>query len=465
MRTSSIRLRAHSRIAVLYEDYLEICDGNMLAAMLLSTLVYWTDVKTAQKDENLWIWKTHEGFQEDLMFDKPGMKPPHRTTISSALELLKRKDFIEWRKNPKMALDRTRQYLVHLEKVQASIDKLPALESRKSDKGMSENRLSEEQATEASSEQSSNVGKPTMQSRNNDNALSEKRHSNVGKPTSNTSDYSYSDYSPVITGEGTYSASGQQEQPCADAPTPSVSSDSYSLTKTEDTNGPKPSQSSSDNHSHPGVRSGAHDARGEGDQAPQGAQTTNAQDRSHAAGSQGHTTTGVTGGGSGYQKPQQQTLTGVSQQDSVHRAPVDVTKLTIQAHINFAFKWLDAVRQKAEKNPQASYVQSRTAEKSVRELIEATMNTPNELTEQNIYIAWMAMWKSPAGKDGFTWGKPGAISIAAFCRNYGEYLARGRDSLVKAQQRSQSASVPSIPAVVGVSGRRKMDIVPPVGAR
>lgn len=238
MRTSSIRLRAHSRIAVLYEDYLEICDGNMLAAMLLSTLVYWTDVKIAQKDENKWIWKTQEGFQEDLMFDKPGMKPPHRTTISSALELLKRKDFIEWRKNPKMALDRTRQYLIHQEVIQASIDKLPTLESRKSDKGMSEKRLSEEQATEAGSEQSSNVGKTTMQSRNSDNALSENQHSNVGKTTSNTSDYSYSDYSPVITEEGTYRASGSQGQECAVAqPAPASSSDSYSLTTTEDTDG------------------------------------------------------------------------------------------------------------------------------------------------------------------------------------------------------------------------------------
>src|SRR6266702_3459403 len=87
MRTSSIRLRANARLAILHEDFLEICDGNMLAAMLLSILVYWTDVKVAKKDENLWVWKSHEDFQEDLMFDKPGMKPPHRKTNNAKSDL------------------------------------------------------------------------------------------------------------------------------------------------------------------------------------------------------------------------------------------------------------------------------------------------------------------------------------------------------------------------------------------
>lgn len=183
----------------------------------------------------------------------------------------------------------------------------------------------------------------------------------------------------------------------------------------------------------------------------------------------GDARTGTTGDGvapvhaseSGYEKqerPVQATLTGATQQESARRAPVDVTTLTIKAHVNYVFKWLDAVRQKAEENPQASYVQNGTAEKLVRDLINATMNTPNELTERNVHIAWMAMWKSPAGRDGFTWGEPGKISIAAFCRNYGEYLARGRDSLAKKERRSTPSSVP----VVGVSGRRNLNISAPV---
>src|SRR5579864_1718724 len=109
MRISCIRMRAKSRIAVLYEDFLEICKGNMLAAMLLAILVYWTDVKIGKKDSNLWIWKSHIDFQEDLMFDKEGMKPPHRVTIKAALDLLVGKGFIYRRKNPKLALDQTKQ--------------------------------------------------------------------------------------------------------------------------------------------------------------------------------------------------------------------------------------------------------------------------------------------------------------------------------------------------------------------
>ncbi len=168
MRTSSIRLRANARLAILHEDFLEICDGNMLAAMLLSILVYWTDVKVAKKDENLWVWKSHEDFQEDLMFDKPGMKPPHRTTIKAALDLLVSKKFLQWRRNPKMPLDQTRQYLVEQETVQSAIDALSPI-----------------------------VVKPTMQSLIYDNAtlesqqsLSENQQCNDEIPTSNTNDYS-----------------------------------------------------------------------------------------------------------------------------------------------------------------------------------------------------------------------------------------------------------------------------------
>src|SRR5260221_8985523 len=207
MRMSCIRLRANSRLAILFEDFLEICDGDMLAALLLAILVYWTDIKLAKKDTNLWIWKSHEDFQEDLMVDKPGMQPPHRTTISKKIDFLAAKDFIEWRKNPKLALDRTRHYLVHLPEVQAAIDRLPPIVSRKTDIRLLENRHSEEQASEAPSEDNANVEKPTYaESRKTDNALSEKQHCNVEKPTSNTNDYITEITPSEITEEGTYGA-------------------------------------------------------------------------------------------------------------------------------------------------------------------------------------------------------------------------------------------------------------------
>ena len=184
MRTSSIRLRANARLAILHEDLLEICDGNMLAAMLLSILVYWHDIKVAKKDDNLWIWKSHQDFQEDLMFDKPGMKPPHRTTIKTALDLLLKKKFIQWRRNPKMPLDQTRQYLLDIKAVQKAIDALPPI-----------------------------VVKPTMQSQNSDNAtsnnqqsLSENQQCNAEIPTSNTNDYSTEITDSEITEESTFGA-------------------------------------------------------------------------------------------------------------------------------------------------------------------------------------------------------------------------------------------------------------------
>src|SRR6266568_6690967 len=179
MRTSCIRLRAKSRIAILFEDFLEILGGNMLAAMLLAILVYWTDVKIGKKDSNLWIWKSHADFQEDLMFDKEGMKPPHRTTIKSALDLLVEKKFVYRRKNSKMPLDQTKQYLVDQTAVQAAIDALPPI-----------------------------VVLPTLESRNSDIAmsnkqqsLSENRQCNAEKPTSNTNDYSTEITESVITEE------------------------------------------------------------------------------------------------------------------------------------------------------------------------------------------------------------------------------------------------------------------------
>src|SRR6266568_1269749 len=179
MRTSCIRLRAKSRIAILFEDFLEILGGNMLAAMLLAILVYWTDVKIGKKDSNLWIWKSHADFQEYLMFDKEGMKPPHRTTIKSALDLLVEKKFVYRRKNSKMPLDQTKQYLVDQTAVQAAIDALPPI-----------------------------VVLPTLESRNSDIALSNKQQSlsenrqcNAEKPTSNTNDYSTEITESVITEE------------------------------------------------------------------------------------------------------------------------------------------------------------------------------------------------------------------------------------------------------------------------
>jgi hypothetical protein len=178
MRKSCIAYRERSRIAVLHEDLLEICDGNMLAAMILSILIYWTDVKLASHAQdceqakasgepvpvaNLWIWKSHEGFQHDLMNDKDGMRKVHRTTIATALKVLQDKQFIASRRNPHNNIDQTRQYRIDTEAIQAAIRALPSLtDCLKTDAPLSEIVQS-------------NVGNQSMDCTISDNALPKNR--------------------------------------------------------------------------------------------------------------------------------------------------------------------------------------------------------------------------------------------------------------------------------------------------
>lgn len=136
------------------------------------------------------------------------------------------------------------------------------------------------------------------------------------------------------------------------------------------------------------------------------------------------------------------------------RAKVDTRTLTLKAHVNLCFQALDKVRRDAEKDPLAGYVQNKTNENHLRDLICACMNTPNEVTEETIRLAWAEMWNSPASSSGFSWKKPGTLTIKAFCNNYGEYLARAR-----ARKRKPSSTGVSGPRTT-VSGRQRLDAVP-----
>jgi predicted transcriptional regulator len=171
VRKSCIVQRKNSRLVVLHEDYIEICDGNMIAAMILSILIYWTDVKLAQREQEqeqrkatgedipltpLWIWKSQEGFQHDLLVDKPGMRQVHRSTIATALSLLKDKKFIQARRNPHNNIDRTQQYLIEQDAINEAIKALP-------DCTIFSTRMSEIVQ--------SNVGNQSMDCTNTDNGL------------------------------------------------------------------------------------------------------------------------------------------------------------------------------------------------------------------------------------------------------------------------------------------------------
>lgn len=119
---------------------------------------------------------------------------------------------------------------------------------------------------------------------------------------------------------------------------------------------------------------------------------------------------------------------------------VDITKLTPQVHMGYVFQWLDAVRQEAKGDLRACYVRSKNAEGLIVDLITSCWNTPKELTEENVRKAWLHMWNSPPGRDGFSWKKAG-ITINAFRNNYGEYLERAWDD--ERKQASKTDSEPT----------------------
>ncbi|MBV9849946.1 MAG: hypothetical protein JO250_09770, partial [Armatimonadetes bacterium] len=136
-RTGSIRHPRRSYVAVLREDYVRICDGNLCAAMILSQMEYWHDVKleaVAQaeahneaarrageepdQDTELWVYKSLPEMKDELMGlfgDK---------AIAAGYAYLAGRQYLESRTNPRFTWDRTRQYLFNVPAVQAAVDQL-----------------------------------------------------------------------------------------------------------------------------------------------------------------------------------------------------------------------------------------------------------------------------------------------------------------------------------------------------
>ena len=133
------------------------------------------------------------------------------------------------------------------------------------------------------------------------------------------------------------------------------------------------------------------------------------------------------------------TLTVASPQAS---AKLEPKPLTLRAHTDLAFIWLDAVRKEASHDPLASYVANGANKKWVADLIEACQNTANEVNEANVALAWLAMWNAGKWQNGKSWQDPGMLTIKAFCEHYGEYLDRGRAKLKPAQPKKPVADAP-----------------------
>jgi len=129
MKTSVIEHIAKDPIVVLRQSYLEICDGSIPAAIILSILEYWTNVKINAKIQvdienttrakeglepiecNEWIYKTIAEFQSDSL----GLLKSH--DVKKGIKLLIQKGYVAKRTNPQYKWDKTLQYSLNVEAV------------------------------------------------------------------------------------------------------------------------------------------------------------------------------------------------------------------------------------------------------------------------------------------------------------------------------------------------------------
>ena len=80
-KTSCIQHRSKTPLIVLHQDYIDICNGSIPAALILKNLEYWTDIKIANDEQvnientirakeglppiihDYWIYKTQKDYQ------------------------------------------------------------------------------------------------------------------------------------------------------------------------------------------------------------------------------------------------------------------------------------------------------------------------------------------------------------------------------------------------------------------
>lgn len=114
------------------EVELTLCDGDHAAANLLGIMIYWNRVKVRSNPQVLaenerrakdgldsievdrWVYKTYEGFVDDSMGNLK------RHDVKRGLKLLLERGFIEDRNNPRFQWDRTKQYRLNVDAVNAA---------------------------------------------------------------------------------------------------------------------------------------------------------------------------------------------------------------------------------------------------------------------------------------------------------------------------------------------------------
>jgi hypothetical protein len=122
------------RRAVIYEEYVELL-GDINQAICLAQMIFWQsrkrDFKQLLDTENqirvrngdieiefdIWIYKSGNELAHEIMLGS-------KWTISRALKELVNKNYLIARRNPKYKYDKTLQYVVNLEKLEADLAKI-----------------------------------------------------------------------------------------------------------------------------------------------------------------------------------------------------------------------------------------------------------------------------------------------------------------------------------------------------
>lgn len=139
-RASCLRRSAEDHFLQIHQDDIDICEGNVTAAALLSFFEWWHNHKLIQQekarqandvaeihgelrsqDESLWQWHTEAEMEAAI-------KIAGRKTIATAIKWLETHKFITTGRNPnpRFAFDRTRFFLLHPECVNTALEGLEA---------------------------------------------------------------------------------------------------------------------------------------------------------------------------------------------------------------------------------------------------------------------------------------------------------------------------------------------------
>lgn len=137
-RTSVLKHSPRNPVCVLRKDMKAICNNSIPAAIILSIMEHWTNVKMDEAEQkiienearakegmdlleiNLWVYKSYQNFVDDSL----GMLKDHE--VRHGLKLLLENGFIEKRTNPKFKWDRTLQYRLCVEVINQAIGSLIA---------------------------------------------------------------------------------------------------------------------------------------------------------------------------------------------------------------------------------------------------------------------------------------------------------------------------------------------------